>query len=168
MQKIGIFYGSTGGNTENAARQIQQELGADNAQLFDVSNAKIADIEQFTNIILGTSTWGIGDLQDDFEGFLPDLKSADLTGKTVAIFGCGDQDSYADSFVDGMGEIWEVVSEKGCNVIGQTNTSGYSHTESRAEMGGEFVGLALDEDNQPNLTAERIKEWVQNIKPLFQ
>ncbi len=168
MQKIGIFYGSSTGNTESAAKKIQKELGEANAQLFDASTATGKDLDQFTNVIFGTSTWGIGDLQDDFDKFIPQIKTAGLNGKTIALFGCGDQESYSDTFVDGMGAVWEIISLKGCKIIGQTSTEGYTYYFSRAEVDGELVGLALDEDNQGNLTDTRIKEWVERIKPLFQ
>ena len=52
MQKIGIFYGSSTGNSEHAAQQIQKEFGADIATVIDVSEAKAADVEQYSNIIL--------------------------------------------------------------------------------------------------------------------
>ena len=74
MKSIGIFYGSSSGNTETVAKQIQKGLGAD-AQVFEVSKAKKEDLEKFDNLILGTSTWGFGDLQDDFEGFISDRSS---------------------------------------------------------------------------------------------
>lgn len=164
MQKIGIFYGSTGGNTESVAKRIQAEFGADNAQLFDVANASAADLDGFINLIFGTSTWGVGDLQDDFDAFLPQLKSANLNGKNVAFFGCGDQESYPDSFVDGMGQIWQAIQDSMCNVVGHTQTDGYNFIESLAETDGKFVGLAIDEDNQPELTAERVKNWVAQLK----
>ena len=103
MKSIGIFYGSSSGNTETVAKQIQKGLGAD-AQIFEVSKAKKEDLEKFDNLILGTSTWGFGDLQDDFEGFMSQIEAANLSGKTVALFGCGDQESYSDTFVNGMGQ----------------------------------------------------------------
>jgi len=33
---------------------------------------------------------------------------------------------------------------------------------------GKFLGLAIDEDNQKDLTAKRVEEWVALIKPAFQ
>lgn len=168
MQKIGIFYGSTTGNTEGVAKQIQQELGADCCQLFDVSKAKAEDIAQFSNLLFGTSTWGVGDLLDDFEGFISTLRGVNLEGKTVALFGCGDQESYSDSFVDGIGQIWDAIKDNGCTLVGTTSKEDYSYYESRAEVGGELIGLAIDEDNQGNLTSNRIKQWVESIKPHLQ
>ena len=77
MQNIGI---STG-NTEDAAKQMQLALGKDSTQIFDVATEKASDIEQFTNIVFGASTWGIGDMQDDFEEFMTEINSANLEGK---------------------------------------------------------------------------------------
>lgn len=167
MQKIGIFYGSDTGNSEMTAQQIQQEFGADIATIFDVVDAKASDLEEFSNIIFGASTMGIGDLQYDFEDFLPEIEAADLEGKVVAIFGMGDQYSYPDSFVDAIGDIYEVLEGKGCKIVGQVPTDGYDYDESRGEIDGEFAGLPLDEENQSDLSDERIKDWVEKLKKEF-
>lgn len=167
MQNIGIFHGSSTGNTEAAAKQIQQELGTGIAKTFDVANAKAGDIEQFSNLIFGSSTWGIGDMQDDFEDFLSEIASANLEGKKVAIFGYGDQDTYADSFVDAIGQIYEALENKGCEIVGKIPVDGYEYDESKAEVDGQFIGLPLDEENQSNLSDERIKKWVEQLKSQF-
>lgn len=167
MQKIGIFYGSSTGNTEDAAKQMQLALGKDFTQIFDVANAKASDIEQFDNIIFGSSTWGIGDLQDDFEEFMTEINSANLEGKKIAIFGFGDQETYADSFVDAIGQIYEAIINKGCEVVGKVSTDGYDYDDSRAEVDGQFVGLPLDAENQSDLTDDRIKNWVELLKKEF-
>jgi flavodoxin I len=167
MQNVGIFYGSSTGNTEEAAKQIQQEIGADAAEVFNVANASTADLEKFDNLIFGCSTWGIGDMQDDFEDFLSEISNANLEGKKVAIFGYGDQDTYPDSFVDAIGEIYENIQGKGCEVIGKVATDDYDYDDSRAEIAGEFVGLPLDEENQSNMTDDRIEKWVQFLKGKF-
>ena len=85
MNKIGIFFGSSTGNTTVAAEKIAAQLG--NADLHDVGEGvSSADFEGYDYLILGTSTWGCGDLQDDWETTLPELQKADLSGKTVALF----------------------------------------------------------------------------------
>lgn len=167
MQKIGIFYGSTTGNTETSAQRIQQEFGEDIAQLFDVSEATSKDIEQFTNLVFGASTWGIGDLQDDFESFMTEISEANLLGKKVAIFGLGDQYAYSDSFVDAIAEIYKNLKEKGCDLVGSTTTQGYEYDETQAEIDGRLVGLALDEENQSSLSETRIKNWVNELRGQF-
>ena len=167
MKIIGIFYGSSSGNTEGVAKQIQAEFGADNAQVFDVAKATKDDLEKFDHLIFGTSTWGFGELQDDFDGFMKQIEAANLSGKTVALFGCGDQESYSDTFVDGMGLVWQSLQGKGCNIVGQTSTEGYSYSNSQSDVEGKFVGLAIDENNQSDQTADRVKAWVEVLKSAF-
>ena len=167
MQNIGIFYGSSSGNSEYAAEQIQKEFGADVATIINVSSAKATDLDKYSNIIFGCSTLEIGELEYDFEDFMPQIKAANLEGKKVAIYGLGDQESYPDSFVDSIGIIYEALQDKGCEIIGSVSTDGYSYDESRGEIDGQFKGLPLDEDNQNDLTTERIKDWVENLKKEF-
>ena len=167
MQNVGIFYGSDTGNTEDAAKLLQKEFGSDKVQIFDVAKAKADDMKPFSNLIFGASTWGEGDMQEDFEEFISEIQSANLEGKKIAIFGCGDQEAYADSFVDAIGLIYEALDEKGCEVVGKISTEGYEYDESQAEVGGQFVGLPLDDDNESDLTGDRIKKWVEQLKKEF-
>ena len=167
MQKIGIFYGSSTGNSEFAAEQIQKEFGADNATIIDVSSAKPNEIDQYSNLIFGCSTLEIGELEYDFEDFMPQIKEANLKDKKIAIFGLGDQESYPDSFVDSIGIIYEAIKNKGCQMVGKVSTQGYDYDESKGEVDGEFLGLPLDEENQSDLTDARIKKWVEKLKEEF-
>lgn len=164
MKKIGLFYGSTMGNTEGVARIIGKELSAD---IFDVSNASKGDLDSYEMLILGTSTWGLGDLQDDWEGFISELQAVDLTGKTVAIFGLGDAEGYPDTFVDGIGTLYEAVSSQGATVIGSVPVVDYSYDASTAEVDGLFVGLPLDEDNESDKTQARLDAWLVDIKAVL-
>lgn len=162
MNKTGIFYGSSTGNTELIARKIAGKLGAD---VFDVSNNPLSAIAECSNLILGTSTWGFGDLQDDWDSFLPKLAAADLSGKTIALFGLGDADGYPDTFVDGMGLIYEALQDKGCRFVGMVPQSGYTGDASKALIADKYVGLPLDVDNQSKLTDKRITDWLEVIVP---
>ncbi len=163
--KTAVFFGSTTGNTEAAAEAIAEKIGAD---IFNVADAPREKISDYQMLIFGTSTWGIGDLQDDWEGFIADLEEAGLEGKEVALFGLGDADSYPESFVDGMGTIYRVIKDKGCSLVGFTDTADYSYESSSAEVDGRFVGLVLDEDNESDKTQERIENWVEDIKKAMQ
>ena len=165
MQKVGIFFGSSTGNTEAVANTLKEKLGE--AEVFDVSSVKPEKMAEFANIILGTSTWGVGDLQDDMLEFAEGIAGVDLKGKVVAIFGLGDQSGYGDTYCDGMGELYEKVKGKGCKVVGFVSTEGYDFASSRAADGNEFVGLALDVANQDDLTEGRIDAWVAELKKQF-
>ena len=79
MSKIGIFYGSSTGSTSEVAQRLAKALGAE-ANVYDVAGADAADAAAFDVLLLGSSTWGIGDLQDDWEDFLPKLAEQDLSG----------------------------------------------------------------------------------------
>ncbi len=164
MSKIAIFFGSSTGNTEDAAGTIAEKLGA---EVFNVADNPADELSQYDNLIFGTSTWGIGDLQDDWDTFISTLEGADLNGKVVALYGFGDSETYPDSFVDAMGTIYETVKDKGCKLTGQTEVDSYSYDSSRAEVDGKFVGLPLDEENQSDLTEDRINAWVEQIKKDF-
>lgn len=168
MKKIAIIYGSATDNTKDAAMLIVSQLQEFAPVVKDVSECTPDDLTQYDHLFLGTSTWGLGELQDDWADFLPRLKSIDLTGKTVSLFGLGDSDSYPDTFVDGMGELYDFFSGKGCSIVGSVPLSDYSFEASRAVQNGEFVGLPLNADSESHLTEERIKNWLKLIKPSLQ
>ena len=148
MKKTVIVYGTSTGTCEELANKIGGKLGVDNIiNVTDLDSSVIADND---NLILGTSTWGAGEMQDDWYDGVKVLKGADLSGKTVALFGCGDSESYPDTFVGGMAEIYNAAKAAGADVIGAD---------------GHFVGLALDEVNEDDKTDERIEAWVAEIQP---
>jgi len=162
-RKIGLFFGSDTGNTETIAEKIIEILDRD-IDLINIYDAKAEDFTQYDDLILGLSTWHDGELQSDWDTFFMEFSEVDFTNKTIAFFGLGDQYIYADYFIDGVGTIGEVVINNGGKVIGKWSTKGYEHTESKAEIEeGIFLGLALDEDNQPELTDKRIKTWTKQI-----
>jgi flavodoxin I len=160
-----IFYGSSTGNTQSAAEAIGKCLGIND--IYDISEG-VEKMNGYDKIILGASTWGEGSLQDDWESEWKDFCELNFQGKTVALFGLGDQESYGDNYLDAMGEIYEVIIKKGGNIIGEWSSDGYVHDQSKAEIvSGFFVGLALDEDNESDLTPSRIETWCSQIKDKF-
>ena len=98
MNKIGVFYGSTTGTTEDLARRIAEKLDVPSAHIYDVSKLTEALVGEYDVLVLGSSTWGAGELQDDWYDGIKVLKKCDLSHKYVALFGCGDSDSYSDTF----------------------------------------------------------------------
>jgi len=158
-----LFYASSTGNTENVASKIVKALGED-IKSIDISSSGCDDIQNHDKLILGISTWGEGDLQDDWEDIWADFCDIDFNGKTVGLFGLGDQEGYGDEFVDALGTLYEQVKNAGASIVGFTSNDGYEYEGSKAEIDGEFVGLVLDEDNQDDLTDERITQWTNSIK----
>lgn len=168
MSKIGLFIGTTTGKTESAAEMVQEEFGGENVvTIHNMDEVNTEDFDSYQNIIIASPTWNIGELQSDWEGFFDELDNIDFNGKKVAYFGTGDQVGYADNFQDAMGILEEKISSLGGKTVGYWSTDGYDYTESKAVKNGKFVGLALDEDNQPELTEERVKEWVAQLKKDF-
>ena len=167
MKKIGLFYGSSTGRTKRVAEMIQKGFGAKNVNIFNIKDIKPADILTYDNLIFGTSAWGVGDMQDDWEMFIEDLVELDLSNKKIALFGLGDQVEYPGSFVDGLGTLYCRMPKKG-NVVGFCSTEGYKYYFSSAEKDGRFVGLPIDEDNQPELTEARVNKWVTQLKKELQ
>ncbi len=164
MKTVGLFYGSETGNTESAATMVAAELGERNVDLHDIAYTDPQSLLSYENIIFGAPTWGFGELQSDWEKFLPGLDQLDLSGKTVAFFGLGDQVNYADFFLGAMGTIYLKVKERGGQTVGAWPTDSYEFNASTALVNGSFVGLALDVDNQDDLTPDRISQWVSEIR----
>ena len=162
MAKIGIFYGSSTGRTESAALQIQKALG--HGEVFNIAETELSLLNSFDILILGTSTWGAGDLQDDWDSAQKKLAVANLKGKHVAFFGLGDQESFPDTFLDGMGLLYEKIIDRGIHLLGTWPTDGYYFEASKALVAGHFIGLALDDDTQSSLTTERINRWTAALK----
>lgn len=164
MKKTAIFFGSSSGITEDIAGRIADKLGIDSSAIYNVTNAKAAEAANYEVLLLGSSTWGIGDLQDDWEGFLPQLKQVDLSGKRIALFGTGDSSGYSDSFCDAIGTIYSELLDCGCQFCGFVPTDGYTFDESTAVVDGKFVGLPIDEMNEDDETEGRLDSWIAQLK----
>lgn len=161
--RIGIYYGSSTGATADVAERIAYELGVPSGDVHDISSVNAADVGRYDLVVLGTSTWGMGELQDDWVEFKDQLKPY-LKGKKVALFGLGDSEGFGDTFCDGVGELYDEFKNAGCTFVGDISVDGYNYDSSKAEREGRLVGLLLDEMNQGELTAERISAWVAKFR----
>ncbi len=160
MKKTIVVYGSSTGTCESIANTIAEKLGV---EAIDVAGFSAETVAENDNLILGTSTWGAGELQDDWYDGVKVLRDADLSGKTVALFGCGDSASYPDTFCGGLKEIYDAA--EGANILPGVSTDGYSFDDSEAVVDGKFVGLALDDVNEDDQTESRIDAWLEAVKP---
>lgn len=163
MKKTIVYYGSTTGTCEELANRIASALGVSDVK----SAAELGqDATEFDTLVLGTSTWGDGDIQDDWYDALKTLESLDLKGKNVAIFGCGDSMSYPDTFCDGMKVIYDAAVSAGATVVEGPSVDGYAFGSSKAVVNGKFVGVAIDEANEADKTDERLAPMINAIKNL--
>ncbi|MCI6551269.1 MAG: flavodoxin FldA [Prevotella sp.] len=161
MKKTIVVFGSSTGTCETIAQTISSRLGA---EVVNIADLTAEQIQSSDNLILGTSTWGAGDLQDDWYDGVTLLKNTGLRGKTVALFGCGDSSSYPDTFCGAMKELYDAAAEAGANLIGAVSTEGYTFDDSEAVVEGKFVGLALDDVNEDDQTEGRINDWITSIQ----
>lgn len=165
MKDTIIVYGSTSGNCEGVANRIAEALGVASSSVISASNLTSEVVGKAENLILGSSTWGSGDLQDEWYDGVEVIKSTNLAGKTVAVFGCGDSCGFSTTFCEAMKTLYDAAESAGAAMIGSVSTDGYTFDDSAAVVDGKFVGLALDEDNESGKTDERIAAWIEIIKP---
>lgn len=169
MSRIGLFFGSDEGNTESVAYRIQARLGEDECDVLDIADVTQMEFAQYDFIILGIPTWDFGQIQSDWEEFWDDLEDMDYSRKQIALFGLGDQFGYGDFFLDAMGMLHDVIKSRGAKLVGYWSTEGYEFDASKAllEQENKFVGLGVDEDQQPELTAKRLNRWCEQINQEF-
>lgn len=156
------MFGATEQVAETVARSLANEFGVDvpcrDAAWLDFAELQCADL-----IVVGSSTWNVGQLPCDWELRLEDLAALDLRGKFVALFGTGDRRGYPDTYLDALATIALALEPTGCTLVGAWSTAGYVFTASLAVRGDHFLGLALDEDNDPDLTHARVAAWCAQL-----
>lgn len=163
--KIGLFYGSSTCYTEMVAEKIQARLGADLVTLHNLKETPVSQMTAYDCLLLGISTWDFGELQEDWQASWATLTTIDLHGKRVALFGLGDQAGYGEWFLDAMGLLHDQLLTQGCQLVGYWPNEGYEFDASKAlTADGEwFVGLALDETSQYDLTEQRLDAWLPGV-----
>lgn len=173
MNKIGIFFGTDTGTTRLIAKKIAKKIGDAASKPANVNRSEPADLLAFDALILGTPSYGINQLpgqsagnpEASWEEFLPKLADADFSGKTIALYGLGNQEKYADRFASAVYHLYAFFRERGATLIGDWPTDGYAFEQSLAVVDGRFVGLIIDQNNQAMLTEERLDRWLARTLP---
>ncbi len=169
MKKIGLFYSFNGKkNTSIIAKQIIDHFKDTEIEPVNVEEVTSEQFLSYDNIICGVPTWFDGELPNYWDEFVPDIEDMNLDGKIVAIFGLGDQKGYPENFLDGVGILGEILEKQGARLVGFTSTEGYTFEKSRAVRGDQFLGLAIDFENQDSLNEERITKWIEKLRSEFQ
>jgi flavodoxin I len=172
MSKIAIFYGPVGGAVNRVAEKVKDAIGEDKVEMVAVKDATVADLEKYDKIIFGMSTVGKDSWDSkynnlDWAKFLPEIGKTNYKGKKIAIFGLGDHVTYAATFVDHIAVLAKELEDNGAVLSGKVSVDDYEFDESEAVVDGQFVGLPIDEDFEPELTDERVEKWVKQIAPDF-
>ncbi len=172
MNKIALIYWPERGNVQAVANKFYNRLDPNDVIMVSLGKLDKKLLEQYDHWIIGGSTvgshiWEDADDTNKWNEFFKLLGEMDLTNKKVAFFGLGDQVLYPNHFVDGLGVLQEEFISRKAKIVGQWPTKGYDFTESNGVNNGMFFGLAIDQDNQEELTDARINEWLKLIGPEF-
>lgn len=176
MKKIGMFFGTETGTTRLIAKKLYKLLGAEVADKpVNVNRIQPQDLLQYDALILGTPSYGEGDipglsagcLEKNWEEFLQVLGSPDMSGKRIAMFGLGAQERYSERFASSLMALYRVFEELGAEMIGDWSVEGYDFEKSASVKDGRFVGLIIDQRTQGMYTEDRLKQWVEQVKPLL-
>merc|ERR1712151_1437366 len=165
LKAVGVFFSTQTGNTETVAEMIGEAAGVEPTEIGEID---MEDLAGYDGLIVGCPTWNTGADEmrsgTSWDDLLEDIKALDLSGKTVAVFGCGDSGSYGDNFCDGIEELHDTFEAAGAKLIGYVDSSGYTHSESKSEKAGQFLGCPFDEDNESDQSEERAAAWVAQLK----
>lgn len=167
MANIGIFVGSSSGVTQSVAEQLEDLFDGSELINMEEDYDDLDQFEEFDVLLIGSSTWGQGDPQRDWVDPLYEMENEepDFSGKKVAFFGAGDQDTHGEEFVSALGKMKDIFSKLGADTeFGHWPVEGYTYKFSLAEKDGKFCGLPIDDVNQADLTTERIATWASQVK----
>lgn len=170
MKKTLLLYWAPGGNVETTAKAIVKQIGTDKVELCSVASFEPAHLKQFDNLIFGIATigadvWYDANADNKWNDFFKSLSGTRFTGKKIAIFGLGNQLLYPENFVDSLSYLKEEIVKLDGKLIGAWPTKGYQFTNSLGVEKDMFLGLAIDEDFQPELTSSRISAWIELLQP---
>jgi flavodoxin II len=160
---IGLFYGSSTCYTEMAGEKICKTLhnllGEERVDFFNIADTPIIQTQFYDYLIFGIPTWDYGELQEDWEEIWDE----------IAIYGLGDQVGYPEWFLDAMGYLHSKLVHRGATPCGYWPRAGYVFEASKALTPDEqyFVGLALDDETEFQLSDARIQQWCTQIVDEF-
>lgn len=177
MDKIGIFFGTETGTTRLVAKKIHARLGdALAAKPVNVNRIEPGDLLQYDALILGTPSYGVGQipgrtagcLEANWEEFLAKMPAdTDMRGKRIALYGLGAQERYSERFASSLKRLHDAFAGHGAELVGDWSTEGYVFEHSASVVDGRFVGLVIDQRTQGMHTDARLEAWLEQVKPLL-
>ncbi len=167
MNRTALIYSFNTKKTGKIAAQIKE--GFNDPAIETVNAEEITEdlFLSYDQIIMGVSTWFDGELPNYWDEFVPALEDMDLKGKKIALYGLGDQKGYSENFLDGVGIMAEILEAQGAILVGFTSIEGYIFESSRALRKDQFMGLAIDYENQGSMNKERVAAWIEQLKNEF-
>ena len=174
MSKTALFYSPVGGNVNSVANKLGEMIGNDKVDVFPVKEVEKGDLYKYDKIILVGSTvgadhWDNEIIVDEWTEFFTKIKEISFENKKVAIVGLGNSVLYPEHFADGMAVLNEKIIQQNGELLGFVDAKDYDFTDSEAvNDDGFFCGLAIDEDNEAELTTERLEKWISTLKSDFE
>lgn len=113
MAKVVLVFASMTGNTEEIAKLVAKGLEETGVELTvrELPAADPQELVDYDGIILGSYTYGDGDLADEFSDYYSDMDGLDLEGKIAAVFGSGD--TAYDNFCAAVDTLSAKLTELG-------------------------------------------------------
>jgi flavodoxin I len=174
MSKTALYYSPVGGNVNRVANMLGEMIGNDKVDIIPVNEVEKGDLSKYDKVILlgstvGADHWNNETIVDEWPEFFTKIKEISFEKKKVAIVGLGNSFLYPSHFVDGMAVLYERLTKQNAKVLGFVEKKGYDFTDSEAvNDDGLFCGLPIDEDNEEELTAERLENWISILKSDFE
>ncbi|HET7580200.1 MAG TPA: flavodoxin [Bacillales bacterium] len=117
MAKIILVYASMSGNTEVMALEIAKGIreAGEEVEVMEAFETDASILSNYDGILIGTYTWGDGDLPDELLDFHDELHDLDLTGKYAAVFG-----SFDWSYMDGgiaVDKVRDTLQKRGAEIV---------------------------------------------------
>jgi len=174
MSKTAIFYSPEGGNVNGVANMLEEMIGEDKVDIIPVKEVVEDDLIKYNKIILvgstvGTDHWNNEIVVNEWPAFFTKITEVSFENKKVAIVGLGNSVLYPEHFVDGMADLYQRIKKQKAEIFGKVDGKDYDFTDSEAvDDDGFFCGLPIDEDNEAELTVERLKKWISILKSDFE
>jgi len=168
MKKTAIIYSFNAKKSAKIAERIKETFNDDAVEMVNAEDLSEEKFLAYDQIIMGVPTWFDGELPNYWDEFVPALEDLDLKGKKIALFGLGDQEGYPENFLDGVGIMAGILEDRGAELVGFTSVEGYTFERSRARRGDQFLGLAIDYENQGSMNKERVSAWVEQLRKSFE
>ena len=174
MTKTALFYSPEGGNVDSVANRLGELIGTDKVDIIPVKELEKGDLDKYNKIILvgstvGTDHWNNETIVDEWTEFFKMIKEISFEKKKVAIVGLGNSVLYPSHFADDMAVLYEGIIKQNAKVFGSVDSKDYDFEDSEAvNDDGFFCGLAIDEDNEAELTTERLEKWISILKSDFE
>ncbi|MNZ84070.1 Flavodoxin [compost metagenome] len=138
MSKIIIVYASLTGNTEEMAELIAEGIRSTGAiaDLKVVEECNAVILKKYDAFILGTYTWGDGELPDEFLDFVEEMEELELKGVVASVFGSGDT-TYR-LFCGAVDELEEQLQGWGAVIAQESLKIEFGPTKEEKELCRQF------------------------------